>query len=91
MGAGLAEIVKLSPKNFYYNKGQGDDGAKQQYGFLAEDVVKVLPGLTGLDEDKRPNTVDMVGMIPIIINAVKELKSDNDNLHNELAALKKSK
>ncbi len=87
MGAGLAEIMKLTPKNFYYNSGHGDGGAKLQYGFIAEDVVKAIPNLAGRDEQGRPNTVDMLAMVPILVNAMKELKGDNDNLRTRLAAL----
>lgn len=87
MGAGLAEIARLSPKNFFYKKGWGDEGARLQYGFIAEDVVKVLPGVTAPDKDGKPNSVDMVAMIPVLVNAVKQLKSDNDNLRMDVLAL----
>lgn len=87
MGAGLAEIVRLNPKNFFYNKGFGDDGARLQYGFIAEDVVKVLGGVTAPDAKGRPNSVDMVAMIPVMVNAIKQLKSDNDNLRMDVLAL----
>lgn len=76
---GLAELVRLAPKRFWYNKNAGDNGVKEQVGFSAEDVVKVLPGLVGLDAKGRPNTLDMVGMIPIIVKAVQELKADNSD------------
>lgn len=75
MGAGLAEIVKLEPKNFYYKAGYGDSGTRQQYGFIAEDVVGVLPGLVPLDAEGKPNSVDMLAMVPILVNAVKELQA----------------
>lgn len=87
MGAGLAEIVRLDPKNFFYKKGWGDDGARLQYGFIAEDVVKVLPGVTSADNKGKPNSVDMVAMIPVLVNAVKQLKADNDNLRMDVQAL----
>lgn len=87
MGAGLAEIVRLTPKNFFYKKGFGDGGKRQQYGFIAEDVVKVLPGVTAPDSAGKPNSVDMVAMIPILVNAVKQLKADNDNLRMDVLTL----
>lgn len=87
MGAGLAEIMQLTPKNFFYKKGWGDSGARLQYGFIAEDVVKVLPGVTAADAAGKPNSVDMVAMIPILVNAVKQLKADNDNLRMDVLAL----
>lgn len=81
---GLEQLAALKPINYRYIKGYGDDGAREQYGFLAEDVVSVLPKLVGLDDKDRPNSVDLVGMIPIIIKAIQELKADNDNLKIEL-------
>lgn len=87
MGVGLAEIVKLSPKNFFYKKGFGDNGARLQYGFIAEDVVKVLPGVTAPDKDGKPNSVDMLAMVPVLVNAIKQLKADNDNLRVDVLAL----
>lgn len=87
MGAGLAEIVQLSPKNFFYKKGWGDDNKRQQYGLIAEDVVKVLPGITTPDKDGKPQAVDLLALVPVLVNAVKQLKSDNDNLRMDVLAL----
>jgi hypothetical protein len=69
---GMAQIVGLQPKNFYYNPGYGDGGDREQYGFLAEDVVSVLPKLVGMDADGKPNSVDLIGMIPIMVKAIQE-------------------
>lgn len=91
MVAGLADIVKLSPVNFHYNKGHVDDGKFRQYGFTAEDVVKVNPDLVRLDETKRPNSVDMLAMVPILVKAVQELKVDNDNLRADIKAIRSQK
>lgn len=88
MGAGLAEIVRLTPRNFFYKPGYGDDGARQQYGFIADEVVKVLPGVTGADKDGKPLSVDMLAMVPVLVNAVRELKVANDNLRADMRRLK---
>lgn len=82
---GLAEVALLQPVNFYYRKEFGDGGAREQYGFLAEDMVKVLPKLVGLDAKERPNTIDMLGMVPLLVKAIQELKADNDNMRAEMA------
>lgn len=87
MATGLAEIVRLAPKNFFYNKGYGDDGKRLQYGFIAEDVVKVIPGVTAPDSKGNPQSVDMLAMVPILVNAIKQLKADNDNLRMDVLAL----
>jgi hypothetical protein len=82
---GIAEIEGLKPVNFFYKKGFGDDGEREQYGLIAEDVVNVIPKLVTLDKDGRPNSVDYMGLVPILINAMQEqqleiahLKAVND-------------
>lgn len=86
---GLAEVVKLRPGTFHYRPGYGDDGARLQYGFAAEEVVDVLPTLTGLDGDGRPNSVDIVGMVPVLVRAVQELNAANDNLRQDIERLRR--
>jgi hypothetical protein len=46
MKDGLAQVLALQPKNFFYMKDRGDGGAREQFGFIAEDVVQVLPKRT---------------------------------------------
>jgi len=87
---GLAQIAQLNPVHFSYLKGYGDDGARVQKGFLAEDVAGVMPELVGYDEQGRPNTVDWAGLVPVLVNAVKDLKASNDNLRVEVEALKRA-
>lgn len=72
---GLSAIKRIHPIKFRYNKGFGDDGAREQYGFAAEQVIDALPGLVGLDVDGKPNSVDMVGMIPVLVKSIQELNN----------------
>lgn len=71
LGLGLSSINQLKPVTFFYNNGYGDNGARLQYGLLAEDVVKVIPNLVALDKNNAPNSVDLLGMVPILINSIK--------------------
>jgi hypothetical protein len=77
---GLAELAALKPVSFYYNKGRGDNGVKLQYGFLAEDMEGVLPNLVDLDKDGKPNSVDLVGLIPVLVHAIQEQQKEIDAL-----------
>lgn len=83
LGDGLAQIVALAPKSFYLDAEHGDPN-KRMYGFLAEDCAHVLPTLTGFDDHGRPNTCDYLGVVPVLVKAVQELKYANDNLRAEL-------
>lgn len=87
---GLAQIVQLKPKTFFYREGYGDDGGRRQYGVIAEDVVKVMPAIVGLDKQGRPNSVDWAALTPVMINAIAELKAANDNLRAEMQELKRA-
>lgn len=69
---GLAQIMALRPKNFFYDAQHGDRGARRQYGFMAEDVVHVLPGLVPLDGAGLPQSVDILGMVPVIVRGMQE-------------------
>lgn len=80
---GLARITKLKPISYFYNKGYGDDGSLRHLGFTAEDVAKVLPEVVGLDKDGRPNSVDMVALIPVLTNALQELNARVEKLERE--------
>ncbi len=71
---GLGTILQLRPKNYFYKKGFGDDGAREQYGFLAEDYAKVLPKLTRFDKSGHPNGVDILGLVPVIVRAIQGIQ-----------------
>jgi hypothetical protein len=71
---GLAQIMALQPVSYRYNKGYGDDGARELYGFTAEQVADVLPELVGHDAEGRPNSVDWAGIVPVLVKAIQELK-----------------
>lgn len=75
MNAGLDQIMALQPKTYRYIKGYGDDGGKRQNGFLAEDVAKTLVDIVGYDAEGRPNTIDLVALIPVLVKAVQELNA----------------
>lgn len=69
------QLAALDPKSFRYIPGYGDNGVRTQYGFLAEDVETALPNLVGLDAEGRPNSVDILAMVPIIVNCLKEISA----------------
>lgn len=65
-------ILALRPVKYRYNEGIIDNGIKDQFGFTAEEVVKVMPELVGLGPEGQPNTVDLVAMIPFMILKMQE-------------------
>lgn len=72
--SGLEQITAMKPVTFYYKKGFGDNGARHQYGFIAEEMYKVNSELTAPDKDGKPQSVDYMAIMPVLVKAVQELK-----------------
>ncbi|MEN9558231.1 MAG: hypothetical protein RL141_600 [Candidatus Parcubacteria bacterium] len=88
---GLKEISALNPVYFNYKSsvpGRGSmDSETRHIGLIAQEVKKLIPEAVWTDEDGYYG----VTREPInwaMINAVKELKTENDSLKSELSDLK---
>lgn len=79
LDVGLPEIMKLRPVEYKLNPDHGDP-TKPLYGFLAEDGVNVLPKLVGLDDQERPNTMDYLGVVPVLVRAMQQQQAQIDAL-----------
>jgi len=77
--AGLDQIMKLEPVAYHLNADHGDPN-KLLYGFTAEQGSKVLPALGGVDAGGKPNTFDYLGVVPVLVKGMQQLKAENDNL-----------
>lgn len=86
---GLSVVTRLQPKRFFYNVGQGDSGARENVGLIAEDVQKVAPRLVGLDANGAANSVDLMGVVPMLINSIKELNAKVDAQAKEIRQLRR--
>lgn len=89
MDVGLSQIEKLKPIIYRYNKGHGANPNKDLYGFGAEDVINVLPKLVSLDKQGKPNSVDYVGIIPVLVKAIQQQQAEIQSQAHEIAALQK--
>jgi len=76
---GISDIAKLRVVDFQYKK---DKTNREHIGFIAGDVEKVLPTLVGVNE-KGEKGVNITEMIPLLVEAVKELKSEIDLLKKQ--------
>lgn len=97
---GLAAVAGLKPVTFFYNGlgGNPDDGRKQM-GLIAQDVEKVAPSLVVSrkaklnPKDKEATdvkAVDYGALDYMLVNAVRELKVENDNLRRDFEAYKRA-
>lgn len=70
---GLNEVLKLRPRNFRYRKGIVDGGARMQYGLVAEEVEKIIPGIVAKGHKGEINSVDYGTLFPLLTKAIQEL------------------
>jgi Chaperone of endosialidase/Head domain of trimeric autotransporter adhesin len=84
---GLQKIISVNGYNYYW-KTDGRDN-QLQAGVLAQEILTVMPELVTYD-DKGVLSVNYSGIIPYLIEAIKELKEKNDLLTAEFEKLKRS-
>lgn len=82
--AGLGDLMKLKPILFNYKPGWGYSSDKPYYGFLAEDVEKILPILVGHDENGNVRSADYVGLIPVLVKSIQEMQKEINQLKYQI-------
>ena len=82
LGSTLAKLLLIDGKSYTMKK----DG-KQKIGVLAQDIQKVFPELVTTD-DKDMLAVNYQGLVPVLINALKEQQSEIDIYRKEVSELK---
>ena len=82
LGSTLSRLLLIDGKSYTMLK----DG-KQKIGVLAQDIQKVFPELVTTD-DKDMLAVNYQGLIPVLINTLKEQQSEIDTYRNEVSELK---
>ena len=66
----LRELFALRTVQFNYKPGYGFDPKHRYWGWTAEQMQTVFPELVGHDSEGKPNSVDMMGMLPRVVAAV---------------------
>lgn len=88
-GVGLVQVMALMPGTYFYKPGIGDGGKHEQFGFLAENYADVLPKLTRVDSEGKPDGIDMLGLVPILTRAIQEQQKEIEDLRHSIAELRK--
>jgi Chaperone of endosialidase/Phage Tail Collar Domain len=70
---GLAEIMKTDAVTFRFREGFGDSGARQQVGFIADNMALSMPLFVRNDEQGRPAAVDYMGVVPVVFRALQQI------------------
>lgn len=85
----LSLVSGLRGVRYFWNE-RSQDGSplprNEQIGFLAQEVERVLPELVATDESGRKG-VSYVGVVPVLTEAVKQLREENAELRRRLEAL----
>jgi len=88
---GLDTVMSLKPRKFDWKNGKGKN-IKGDRGFIAQEFETVLPDLTEelkdeVPEGEAPYKGVNLNLIPILVKAIQELKTENDTLKSQLSAL----
>ncbi len=84
-----ARLQKLNAFNYRWNSISKQDTVALQTGLIAQEVEKIFPELVKTDNEGF-KSINYIGLIPHLIEAVKELKRENDRLGFENMSLKKA-
>ena len=78
----LGKIKKLKGITFDWKKSESILDIKEDYGFIAQDVQKVIPELVRKNENELLSMRHQ-GIIPILVEAIKELEARVKELENK--------
>jgi hypothetical protein len=90
-GRMLDKVTALQPVHYFWRASEFPErhfGNSQTYGLVAQDVEQVLPELVATDSDGY-KAVDYSKLPLLTIQAVKELKSENDALKQRVSDLER--
>ena len=86
----LEAVLSLRGVTYLWDEAAFPTGKKidteRQIGFIAQEVEKVLPALVTTDA-KGYKSVNYIGAIPVLVEAVKTLKKENDIMKAKNAEL----
>jgi hypothetical protein len=92
---GLSQVMEIEPVWFRYNGKAGLPTDKKYVGVIAQQVQKVAPHMIGefiyqdsTGKEQKYLDYDANALTYMMVNAIKELKSENEQLKNEIAQIK---
>jgi hypothetical protein len=83
LGSTLAKLLQIDGKTYTMKK---DENKKQKIGVLAQDIEKVFPEL--VSESNGVKSVNYQGLVPVLINALKEQDKKLNKQQVEIDKLK---
>ena len=86
---GLAEILKINPKTWYFNEASGLDTTKKHVSLIAQELQEVMPEMVstykGMLNEKENDLlqIDSSDITWLLVNAIKELNAKITELENK--------
>ena len=89
---GLATVTALRPVTYEATpESLPRIGAGTHVGLVAQEVQTIFPYAVSADQDEQKTlTIDYIKIVPVMINAIKELSAENTALKTQLAAMEQS-
>jgi hypothetical protein len=84
---GLKEILQLQPVRFTW---KDDAAGDQKIGLIAQQVQGIVPEVVSGNAQKEVLGMNYAGLIPVLINAVKEQQKQIDDIQRRIHALRPS-
>ena len=84
-------MLSINPVKYRYNEKAGTDTKREYVGVIAQELKEVAPYMVGTFEMDSTEyfDVDNSAMTYMLINAVKELKAENEELRTRMELLEK--
>jgi hypothetical protein len=79
---GLNELMCLQPKTYYWNEKSGNDKTRQEVGFIAQEVQKVLPEAVRYNSDTGLLSLNYNAVLGLVVESINELEQRVTGLEN---------
>ncbi|MBC7848663.1 MAG: tail fiber domain-containing protein [Chitinophagaceae bacterium] len=77
---GLKEVVQMRPVSYNWK----DKSSSSKIGLIAQEVKKIVPEVVTGNENVESLGMNYAELVPVLINAIKELKAEVDELKKKL-------
>ena len=85
---GVQELLKLKPVSFKWKKDAADD-QDLKFGFIAQDVEKVLKDVTYLNEKTGKMGLSISELVPVLVRSIQEQQNIIDKLTSRVDAMER--
>ncbi len=84
---GLKEVLALRPVSYDWK----DHPNQHKIGLIAQEVKKIIPQVVTGDETKESLGMNYAELVPVLINSIKELQQQIDEMKKTISELKSNK